>query len=66
MSQEYNEETNVLQKPGYVFRVTSQGKSRSMRITEGDYTIVTVYGNFYKKPRTTILHEMIDAASLWC
>ncbi len=66
ISKESSKETLVLQRPVYVFRVTSQGKSRSMRITEGDYTILTVFGNLYKKPRTTILHEMIGtAAKCW-
>ncbi|MFC1989833.1 hypothetical protein ACFLVW_04665 [Chloroflexota bacterium] len=52
-------ETHVLQRPGYVFRITTQGKSRNMRIAEGDYSIITVYRNLYNKPRTTVLHEMI-------
>ena len=43
MSEESSTETNVLQRPGYVFRVTDQGKSKNMRIAEGDYLIITVY-----------------------
>ncbi len=63
MSKEPSEETHVSQRPGYVFRVTTQGKSRNMRIAEGDYDIITTYGNLYSKPRTTILHEMIGTAT---
>lgn len=66
MSKEPSGETHVSQRPGYVFRVTTQGKSRNMRIAEGDYDIITIYGNLYSKPRTTILHEMIGtAAKCW-
>lgn len=66
MSEESSRETKILNKPGYVYRVTDQGKSRSMRISEGDYVIISVYSNLYSKPRTTILHEMIGtAAKCW-
>ncbi len=66
MSKESSKENHVLQRPGYVFRVTTQGKSRNMRIAERDYNIITVYRNLYNKPRTTILHEMIGtAAKCW-
>ncbi len=66
MSEESSRETHVLQRPGYVYRVTAQGKSRSMRISEGDYDIISVYSDIYSKPRTTILHEMIGtAAKCW-
>ncbi|MFC1934756.1 hypothetical protein ACFLXZ_00370 [Chloroflexota bacterium] len=66
MSEEAGRETHVLKRPGYVFRVTAQGKSRSMRICEGDYDTISVYSNIYGKPRTTILHEMIGtAAKCW-
>ncbi|MFC2003717.1 hypothetical protein ACFLV4_07255 [Chloroflexota bacterium] len=66
MSEESGKETHVLKRPGYVFRVTAQGKSRSMRISEGDYDIISVYSDSYGKPRTTILHEMIGtAAKCW-
>jgi len=36
MSKESGEETHVSQRPGYVFRVTTQGKSKNMRIAVGD------------------------------
>jgi len=66
MSKEPGEETHVSQRPGYVFRVTTQGKSRNMRIAEGDYDIITAYGSLRNKPRSTILHEMIGtAAKCW-
>ena len=66
MSEESSRENHVLQRPSYVYRVTAQGKSRSMRISEGDYAIISVYSNINGKPRTTILHEMIGtAAKCW-
>ena len=37
-----------------------------LRISEGDYTILNIYHELYKKPRSTILHEMIGtAAKCW-
>ncbi len=66
MSKESGNKPLYPDSPGYVFRVTTQGKSKSMRISEGDYTIISIYGNKYTKPRTTILHEMIGtAAKCW-
>ncbi len=55
-----------LEVPGYVYRVTKQNKSKSMRISKEDYVILTIYNNLYKKPRATILHEVIGtAAKCW-
>ena len=66
MSKESSNKPLYPDSSGYVFRVTTQGKSKSMRITEGDYTIISIYGDRYNKPRTTILHEMIGtAAKCW-
>ncbi len=34
-----------------------------IRVSEEDYTIITIYYNLYEKPRTTVLYEMIRAAA---
>ncbi len=52
-----------LEAPGYIYQVTKQGKYKTLRISEDDYGILDIYHNLYKKPRTTILHEMIGAAA---
>ncbi len=52
--------------PGYIYQVTKQGKSKSMRISEEYYHTPTIYYNLRKRPRGTILHEMIGtAAKCW-
>ena len=63
MSGKKGQKDSKFEVPGYVYRVTKQRKSKSMRVSEEDYTIITIYYNLYKKPRTTVLHEMIGAAA---
>ncbi len=66
MSKKRSQEEVDSEKPGYLYQVTRQGRAKTLRISEEDYTILTVYSNLRKKPRTTIMHEMIGtAAKCW-
>ena len=54
MSIKKQQDASKLRVPGYIYQVTKQLKSKMIRVSEEDYTIITMYYNLYEKPRTTV------------